>query len=81
MMTNPISAFQAKTHLSQLLRETEQGRSFVIHRRGKPVARLIPSGESEPMDVQGLVAAFRAVRESISGRLSVRRMIDEGRRR
>ena len=36
-----ISAFEAKTHLSELLRDTEQGRSFVIYRRGKPVARRI----------------------------------------
>ena len=35
-----VSAFDAKTHLSALLRETEKGQSFVIHRRGKPVAWL-----------------------------------------
>ena len=34
-----VSAFEAKTRLSELLRETERGRSFVIHRQGKPVAR------------------------------------------
>ena len=35
-----VSAFEAKTRLSELLRETEHGRSFVIRRRGKAVARL-----------------------------------------
>lgn len=30
-----VSAFQAKTRLSELLRETERGRSFVIRRRGR----------------------------------------------
>ena len=34
-----VSAFEAKTKLSELLRETEQGGSFVIYRRGKEVAR------------------------------------------
>ena len=34
-----VSAFEAKTRLSELLRETERGRSFVIRRRGKAVAR------------------------------------------
>ena len=45
MNTKPaeVSAFEAKTRLSELLRETEAGRSFVIRRRGKAVARLIPA--------------------------------------
>jgi prevent-host-death family protein len=37
-----VSAFEAKTKLLELLRETEQGSSFVIYRRGKEVARLVP---------------------------------------
>lgn len=37
-----ISAFAAKTHLSELLGEVERGRSFVICRRGKAVSRLAP---------------------------------------
>ncbi|MDP3017447.1 MAG: type II toxin-antitoxin system prevent-host-death family antitoxin, partial [Deltaproteobacteria bacterium] len=37
-----VSAFEAKTRLSELLRETEKGVSFRILRRGKEVARLIP---------------------------------------
>jgi antitoxin (DNA-binding transcriptional repressor) of toxin-antitoxin stability system len=37
-----VSAFEVKTRLSELLRETEAGRSFVIGRRGKVVAQLTP---------------------------------------
>ncbi len=37
-----INAFEAKTRLSELLRETEQGASYIICRRGKEVARLTP---------------------------------------
>ena len=37
-----IGAFQAKTHLSELLQKVEQGESFVITRRGKAVAELNP---------------------------------------
>ena len=33
-----VGAFEAKTHLAELLRQTENGKSFVIHRRGKPAA-------------------------------------------
>ncbi len=37
--TGDGSAFEAKTRWSELLRETKRGRSFVIRRRGTPVAR------------------------------------------
>ncbi len=42
-----IGAFEAKTRLSELLRETESGCSFVIHRRGRPVARLVPPADGD----------------------------------
>jgi len=41
-----IGAFEAKTHLSELLAEVEAGASVIITRRGKPVARLVPVTEA-----------------------------------
>ncbi len=41
-MRKEIGAFQAKTHLSSLLGEVEQGQRIVITRHGKPVAELTP---------------------------------------
>jgi antitoxin (DNA-binding transcriptional repressor) of toxin-antitoxin stability system len=43
-----VSAFQAKTRLSELLRETERGRSFIIRRRGKVVAHNGPGARLFP---------------------------------
>ena len=37
-----VGAFEAKTHLSQLLDAVESGERIVITRRGKPVAELSP---------------------------------------
>ncbi|MFM8604823.1 MAG: type II toxin-antitoxin system Phd/YefM family antitoxin [Cyanobium sp.] len=37
-----VNVHQAKTHLSELLREVEQGGEVVIARAGMPIARLIP---------------------------------------
>ncbi len=37
-----IGAFQAKTELSALLRQTRAGKSFIITQRGRPVAELRP---------------------------------------
>jgi prevent-host-death family protein len=36
-----VNIHQAKTHLSQLLQEVEQGEDVVIARAGVPVARLV----------------------------------------
>jgi len=76
-----VTAFEAKTRLSELLRETERGRSFVIRRRGKPVARLVPYVRDErTTDLSRVFKAFREVRGRVSGRVKVRRLIEEGRR-
>jgi prevent-host-death family protein len=74
-----LGAFEAKTRLSELLRETEKGRSFRITRRGKVVARLIPaSGQLVP--ATDLLAAFRAIRDHVRGPVDVLELVEEGRR-
>lgn len=76
-----VSAFEAKTRLSALLRETEQGSSFVICRRGKPVARLVPVAvEVSRAELGDIVAVFRQIRKQTPGTVKVRRLIEEGRR-
>ena len=42
MTTNTIGAFEAKTHLPQLLERVARGESLTITKHGKPVARLVP---------------------------------------
>ncbi len=76
-----VSAFEAKTHLSELLRETERGRSFVIRRRGKAVARLVPPADKEKsLDLTEVLASFREIRKRIPGTLKVRDLVENGRR-
>ena len=36
-----VNVHQAKTHLSQLLQDVEQGQEVVIARSGVPIARLV----------------------------------------
>ncbi len=53
-----VGAFEAKTHLSELLAAVEAGETVTITRRGKPVARLVPvHGESS-----GRLAALTRLR-------------------
>jgi prevent-host-death family protein len=76
-----VNSFDAKTRLSELLRETEQGASFIICRRGKEVARLIPPvKEAKKMSLKEVVSQFHQIRERIPGKLNIRELIEEGRR-
>jgi prevent-host-death family protein len=42
MKTRQIGAFEAKTHLSELLERVDRGQVYVITKRGRPVAELRP---------------------------------------
>lgn len=76
-----VGAFEAKTHLAELLREAEGGKSFVIVRRGKPVARLVPPALETPTEEPAvLLAAFRLIRKRVSRPLKIRELIEAGRR-
>jgi len=80
--TSKIGAFEAKTHLAELLREAEGGKSFVIVRRGKPVARLVPPAPETPAEEPSkLLTAFRSIRSRMSGTVKIRELIEAGRRR
>jgi prevent-host-death family protein len=77
-----IGSFEAKTHLSRLLERVAQGEEFTITKHGKPVARLVPMADATTApDVRAAVEAMKAFRKgrTLAG-LSVREMIEEGRR-
>ena len=76
-----IGAFEAKTHLPRLLRRVQAGERFVITRHGRPVAELIPFRTADPDQVQAAIDDLKAFQATHSlGGLSVRDMIEEGRR-
>lgn len=57
-----IGAFEAKNTLSALLDRVERGEEIVISRRGKPVARLVPSGSgADRTAAKSAAAALRAL--------------------
>ncbi len=76
-----VNAFDAKTRFSELLRETEKGKSFVICRRGKEVGRLLPPahdlGEGK---ISSISEGFQKIRKKIPGKVNIRKLIEEGRR-
>ena len=77
-----IGAFEAKTHLSELLDLAAMGERFTITKRGKPVAMLVPLDEEPRMSVEEAMAAMDEIRSRVSlgDDLTVKGLIDEGRR-
>lgn len=58
-----IGAFEAKTHLSSLLKDVERGERFVITRRGVPVAELSPVKKTD-RDLDQIVKDILEMRQS-----------------
>jgi len=44
-MTQTINIHEAKTRLSQLIQQVEEGDEIIISRANKPIARLVPYRE------------------------------------
>ncbi len=77
-----IGAFDAKTHLSALLDRVAKGERITIARHGIPAALLVPVEEAEAkLSHKEIVAGMRALRQRVKpGKMSVREMVNEGRR-
>lgn len=59
-----VGVAQAKARLSELLGRVARGERFMVARRGKPVAALVPPDQVRPPDVSYLgLAAFAGALE------------------
>ena len=82
MLTQQIGAFEAKTHFSQILEKIENGGDFIITKRGKPVAKIIPFKE-EKMSRKEAINALREMRKLYNGKpgeFNIREAIEDGRK-
>ena len=62
----PVSAYDAKTHLPKLLERTARGVRFVITRHGKPVAQLIPFEGGDIASVHQAIGKVAAIRGTLA---------------
>jgi prevent-host-death family protein len=76
-----IGSFEAKTHLSNLIDNVLKGNDYIITKRGKPVARLIPYNAHEnDLSIKEVVIQFDNIRKSIKGKINIKEYINEGRK-
>ena len=83
---NQVSAFDAKTHLSQLLSRVQNGSRIIITKHSTPVAMLVPiHSHEEPIDddlIESILLARKKVmlRDSSIKKLSIQDLKEEERR-
>ena len=77
-----VGAYEAKTHLSELLEKVEAGEEITITKHGAPVAKLVPV--KKEVSAEERAAAIRRIqtlaRGLSLGGLKVKDLIREGRR-
>ena len=76
-----VGAYEAKTHLPQLLDRVENGEEIVITRRGEPVARLVPERKAQNDSIDKMLARMKELRKGVKlDGAAIRELIEEGRR-
>lgn len=84
-MAVSVGAYEAKTHLPQLLDRVAAGERITITRRGKPVAQLVPAVEEITRNVRDVIEQMKRFQRdkapTLGKGLTVRELIEEGRRR
>ncbi len=64
-MTITVNIHAAKTQLSRLLEQVEDGEEIVIARAGKPIARIVPLVTSRPKRKLGILEGQYTVADNI----------------
>jgi len=77
-----VGAYEAKTHLSDLLEKVEAGEEITITKHGAPIARLVPvKKEASPEERLAAIERIQKLALGLSlGGLKVKDLIREGRR-
>ena len=77
-----VGAYQAKTHLSELLEKVQAGEEITITKHGAPIAKLVPvKKEASPEERLKAIERIQKLALGLSLRgLRVKDLVREGRR-
>jgi len=75
-----IGIFEAKQKLSELVERAAQGEEILITRRGKGRARLVGVPDKRKRSLQEIFDSFAQVRIKLPKGMTVKDLIEEGRR-
>jgi prevent-host-death family protein len=83
MLNQQIGAFEAKTHFSQIIDKVEHGADYIVTRRGKPVAKIIPIEQKPEMTRKEAFEKLMEMRKHYRGKpgsFNIRKAIEDGRK-
>jgi prevent-host-death family protein len=76
-----ITADQAQAHFSDLLERVSKGEQFAITKDGVPVAMHVSLAQTPKTDMQAVIAELKSFAKGrATGGMSIREMVEEGRR-
>jgi prevent-host-death family protein len=76
-----VGSYEAKTHLPKLLERVAKGERITITKHGRPVAMLVPVESKTSQEIEEVIRDIREFGKAHPrGDLSIREMIEEGRR-
>lgn len=75
-----IGSYEAKTKLPEILRQVEQGESFTITNRGKPVADLVPSKAAAEARISAAINNIRKAKRRIVSDATLKAYQEAGRK-
>jgi prevent-host-death family protein len=78
-----VGSYEAKTHLPALLERVARGETIIITKHGRPIAQLVPVQPEQQRDIKKVVEEMLAYRDRQNrtlGGISVRELVEEGRR-
>lgn len=76
-----IGIYDARTRWSELIKRVSKGEEITITRHGVPIARVVPPNGPRKESVRKAIEDIREFRKRHKlGGLSIRQMIEEGRR-
>ena len=78
-----VAVFEAKSRLSEILAAVERGEEYTVTKHGKPIARIVPSGQIDATamaDARKLIARIKLTRkDSNLTDKELREAIEDGR--
>jgi prevent-host-death family protein len=79
---NRVGAYEAKTHLAELLEKVEAGEEITITKHGAPVAKLVPIKKvASPEERVAAIQRIQRLGRGLSlGGLKIKDLVSEGRR-
>ncbi|MFA5787850.1 MAG: type II toxin-antitoxin system prevent-host-death family antitoxin [Actinomycetota bacterium] len=77
-----VGVYEARTHLARLVEQVAHGETVTITKHGQPMAMLVTAPGRPRKSVREAIEAMRAFRAGKRlGRLTVKQLVEEGRRR